>query len=411
MRRRDWRFVACAVVFTVVLRLPFIAEPLKPDEAGYLLVGQWHLFDGRMYGAYWVDRPPLLLVLFKAVAPLAEPVGVRALGCLLVVVLVVASAVSEYTIAGARGARWAALTAACLGSSFAIGATEVDGELVAAPFVAVCCAATLAAVHRARRPGTQVLLAGLAGLAGTSAVLVKQNFVDGLVFAAVLLTVAIARDPTRRRSLVRILAVGAVTVLLVGAAVLAWATLAGPGVGALVYAMYGFRLDAAAIGTGSFARPGSRLVLMIAFAAASGMLVMIWWVARYTIVANRRRSLLSLAVGVMLVSGLVGIVGGGSYWLHYLLQLVPCLALGAAVVLRTSWPRRPCQLTAGFAAVSAVVATVFGVATAASGRGPDASVISAADVLHRSAHPGDTAVVTYGTANLLAATGMTSPYR
>ena len=51
--------------------LPFMARPLSPDEAGYLIVGGQWAEGSSLYGDYWVDRPPGLIAIFE----LAETMG------------------------------------------------------------------------------------------------------------------------------------------------------------------------------------------------------------------------------------------------------------------------------------------------------------------------------------------------
>src|SRR4029077_9507232 len=74
--RRTWvpGAVLAAGAATVVLRLPFVAAPLSPDEGGFLVLArQWHVAGpgGSLYGSYWVDRPPLLVATFQ----LADALG------------------------------------------------------------------------------------------------------------------------------------------------------------------------------------------------------------------------------------------------------------------------------------------------------------------------------------------------
>ena len=69
-----------AVALTVLLRLPYLTVPFGPDEGGLSFIArQWGSGHGSLYGAYWLDRPPLLLALFK-LAVAGGTLGVRALG-------------------------------------------------------------------------------------------------------------------------------------------------------------------------------------------------------------------------------------------------------------------------------------------------------------------------------------------
>jgi hypothetical protein len=60
--------VAIAAVLAVLARLPALTRPVRADEAGFLLVARaWDPRPDSMFGPYWVDRPPLLIAVFKGV--------------------------------------------------------------------------------------------------------------------------------------------------------------------------------------------------------------------------------------------------------------------------------------------------------------------------------------------------------
>jgi hypothetical protein len=102
--------------------------------------------------------------------------------------LVVATARAAYLAAGPRAARCSAVVAAALISSPALAADQANGELFAVPFVMASVAFTLDAWHR-RAGAAQWQCALAAGVLGAAASLVKQNFLDALVFAVILVTV------------------------------------------------------------------------------------------------------------------------------------------------------------------------------------------------------------------------------
>src|SRR3954453_22612441 len=112
--------------------LPFVARPLSPDEAGYLIVGgHWH--DGRsLYGDYWVDRPPALIALFEVADALGGAVPLRLLGALAALLTVVLSGVLGRVAAPERRSApvlTAAAAAVCVATPL-MGGTVVDGELL-----------------------------------------------------------------------------------------------------------------------------------------------------------------------------------------------------------------------------------------------------------------------------------------
>src|SRR4051794_26400458 len=95
------RLVVMIAVFSVVARLPFVAAPAGPDEAGFLQVAhQWAPGGGSLYGSYWVDRPPALITLYQLADVAGGLVPLRLLGCLSVVVTVLATAAAARRLAG-----------------------------------------------------------------------------------------------------------------------------------------------------------------------------------------------------------------------------------------------------------------------------------------------------------------------
>src|SRR3546814_6071860 len=63
---RTTRFVLVCVVPAVLLHFPGLLWPLRPDEAGFTLVGRhWDPEPESLYGPYWVDRPPPLILIYR----------------------------------------------------------------------------------------------------------------------------------------------------------------------------------------------------------------------------------------------------------------------------------------------------------------------------------------------------------
>jgi hypothetical protein len=399
--------VAAAALLGVALRLPFLADPLKPDEAGYLLVArQWHLFDPVLYGRLWVDRPPLLLLLF-GVADSWGPYGVRLLGVVAVVVLVTAAGGAGALLRGREGAITASLVAGALASSYALGGEEVDGELLGVPLVMLCCALTLLAL---RAPRFGFGIATLAGITGSSALLVKQNLADGLVFAFLLLvaTLVVARrDHTPAShpapSAIRVLTGGIVGTMAVLVTVVGWAWGSGVGLGQLGYALYGFRAQAdAVIGSVDASRPLERAAVLAGVVVISGIVALLVILGRHAAPRLRRGDPVAVALAGMALYGIISVVAGGSFWLHYLIELVPVLALGAAV----AGARR---VALGVVA-AAVVATGVGMALDARPGEPEKTATAIGGFLRDSSRPGDGVVVTYGHPNLVEESGLATPY-
>lgn len=190
-RPRPRLAVAAIAVAAMGLHALFLGVPLAPDEGGYLLVArQWHDSGPLLYGHLWVDRPPLLLAAFALAGPFGAT-EIHVLACLCAGAMVAVSGWAGWAVAGNTAARWSALAAAALSASALVGAQELDGEMLAIPFVMLACALLLHAWYR--DPRGQYLFAAATGVAAIAAMLIKQNFVEGLAFAVVFLGVHIVR--------------------------------------------------------------------------------------------------------------------------------------------------------------------------------------------------------------------------
>ena len=395
---------------TVVLRLPFLAAPLSPDEGGFLtLAGQWHAAGGSLYGSLWVDRPPLLVATFQLADALGGLTALRLLGALAAAVTVVAVGFTVHLLSGARAAAWASAVACGLLVAPSAGGVDVDGELLAAPYVAVGVAAVVLALT------TPVLsrarwAAAVAGACAVAAVLVKQNMLDVFVFAAAfgLLTWRSGHvEFTRHRRLTAPWSVGAAASLL---SVLGYAALHGTTPGGVFFAMYPFRLRASQVLAvrmdGTYV---ARLTTLGEAALVSGGPVVI--AALLVLLALRRTTRTHplarpFAGAVVALTGfvVVSIVLGGSWWLHYLVQLAVPVSLAAGLVV-ASVPRLGVRLVA---AVTTVGALAWGASLVTR---TDAAGQDIGRAIGQVSSPGDTVVSALGDGDVVAASGLGSPYR
>src|SRR3954454_13089774 len=173
-RRRTMLVLALASLATLALRLLYVTVPLGVDEGGLASVAKaWGTGGGSIYGAYWLDRPPLLVALYKA-AGVVGALWIRGLGVLAALALAAATTATAQLVAGDRAARVAAVLTAALASSAAIGAVFTPAELLAA-VPAAASVGCLVAAHKRGEAGWMVV----AGLLAVSAALVKQSFLDG----------------------------------------------------------------------------------------------------------------------------------------------------------------------------------------------------------------------------------------
>lgn len=412
-----------AAVLAVLARFPSALWPLRPDEAGFLLVARaWDPQPDNMFGHFWVDRPPLIIALTRLSDWIGGPYFLRviaALGCAVVVLSCAGAGRRLASYAGVprpeRVAAWTAWLALGLVSTAMVDAVSAKGEVLGIPLVAASCWLALEALIR---PSWRC--AALAGLLAMSAVGFKQNMVGGLVFGGVLLVVgALAARvtwPQAARLAGAALAGAAVPVV----ATIAWALAEGVRLSTLWYMLYGFRADAyETIASQPTAAPDERAGNLLMIFCVTGMALVVLW-----LLLNMPRVLgllpvTACAVIVMLAVDGAGVVLSGSYWRTYLVILVPPIALALAIVLvADEFPsRRTHHRTLALMTRSIVVLVLLSSLTSlvewtvnwARGAAPTEYWTGAA--IGAAAKPGDTLVVYGGRADIQFASGLPSPYR
>lgn len=392
------------VLGVVLLRLAYLVGPFYSDEAGYVLVARdWHSGGPNLYGHYFVDRPPLLLALYRVAVLTGWAPSIRVIASAFAVLLVVAAASAAHQAVGDRGARWAALVAAAFTVTPVVMAQEADGEIFAAPLAMLAMALTLAAV---RRSGARAFwLAMLAGVAAGAAVMVKQNFADGVVFGVVLLVVSLLQRRIVPWDAARVALGGVLGGLLVVLGALAYVVWSRVGLATAWTAVFGFRGTALdVIADHSLHAPLLRALGVVGLGVLCGALPLVLLLVLDAARCRFRGPPVAWAVsGTLLLDG-VSMAMGGSYWPHYLLQLAPALALAAGL-----WGPGSVRLRAGvaFVVASALASTVAVTLSGAAFR-PTGETVGG--FLHGSARPGDTATVLFGNADVQEASGMGSPY-
>ncbi|MCW2925824.1 MAG: hypothetical protein JWM98_3228, partial [Thermoleophilia bacterium] len=405
---RAW--IAGSVLVAILLRLPFLTTPLRLDEGGLALVGRAFVeaagrADGSIYGGQWIDRPPLLIAVYGIAQVLAGAVGVRVLGTIGAVAIVALTARVTGTLGGRRAAPFACIVAVALTSSPALSGSFAYPEMLAAAvvtWVALRCLRTLGDAGHVPRDWFVI------GLLGCAALLLKQSFLDGIAVGATTAVIA-ARRAGWRSTLAPFVAGVAAPV----AAVLAWAVTLGPGVRALAYALFGFRIAAAQALRASSTLQVVRLHRLEGAAMDGGLpLLLPATLMGLVLVARRRGPAVAVVCGAWLAAGTAGVLGGGYYWGHYLLQLVPVLAVLAAIAL-AALPR-PSLRAAALVGIVAVVA-----AGAAPGfrrhhiHAQQAYVTSVANAVSANRRAGDKLLVLHARANLAYYAGVrpATPYQ
>jgi len=393
-----------AALLAVLARLPFLSRPPSPDEAGFLLVGQqWHPGGTSLYGSYWVDRPPLLVTIFGFAADLGGLVPLRLIGCLATVAVVLGSARVARRIAGPQAAAWTAAVAGALCVSPLLGGLEVNGELLAAPFVVAGVAGALGAIGEPRE-GRAVAAAALAGAATVAALLVKQNMADVAVFSVVAVLVARRRGEMSGSRLRRTAASYVVAAVVTLAAVAGWTLLHGTSLTGVFDAMYPFRVEAERVLASSNRRDviTTRLWLLLGSWLLSGGAV-VMGVVGWALLTRRLHGAAAWGLVATMVFDVVSIALGGNYWHHYLIQLVVPVAVVSGVLVARRQP--------GIRVVLVAAVVVAGVAWGGVVPGPaTTTATSVGKAVGRVAKRGDTIISARGHADITEASGLRSPY-
>lgn len=402
-----WTVLVAAVV-TVLLRLPGMGRPIRPDEAGFLLVARsWDPSPDSVYGRYFVDRPPILIAFFRLGDLLGGILTIRiigALGCALTVVL--AAEVGRQVAHRAAG-RWAAVATAAIITNPLVDPVAVKGEVLALPLVtaSILCA-LLAMDHGSAR------WAALGGLLAMTAIGFKQNLAGGLVFGGVLLLAAWATHRLTRRELLPLAAAAVAGAVVPVVGTLFWAWDEGVRLPTLAYAVLGFRTDASRVlsTAGSTSAPTERALLLVAVAIGVGMVLIFAGFLIHIRDEWRDAPAVTLATVALLLVDVTFLVAGGSFWLDYLYALVPCAALVVALLSRRTTRRGArMRVVVALSTVSAALSLVVWF-----GQGAlhliGYTEFETGVAVGAAASPGDTLTVFGGRADLQYASGMASPY-
>ena len=407
---RRW-IVLAAAVLAGGWRLAFLDRPLAPDEGGLLLLArQWSAGDS-LYGDYFVDRPPGLVALVWAADTVGGEVALRLTSVLAVTFSVVlADRLGRLCTGHADGGTAAALAAALYLSLPSSGVLDLNAEMLACPFVLLGLVMVLRALGSV--DGDSAAMAGWAFGAGCAAALatsLKQNIADVLVVGIAASTGLLWLR--RRRSAGVLLAALVAGWTVTSAGVLLLASRRGTTPLQLWDALVAFRFEALRVIGGSASGGNTeRAWLLVASLLVSGALVLVaggWVAARRDVVVAPPAVLPARWLLLPLTAfELAGVLLGGSWWLHYLLLLTPALTWSAALMART----RTTRLLLGATLCWAFVVFGAGIAVAAENELVPPVDRAVVDYLDRHAAPGDTATVAFGRPNILAETGLRSPY-
>ena len=413
------RVVWLAAAAAFLARFPSLLWPLRPDEAGFLLVARaWHPEPDSVYGHYWVDRPPPVIWLMQATDALGGAYAHRLVGAVGCVLLVLASAAATREVAQRAGvvdgdarrrlSGWVAVATAALVSNAQIDPVGAKGELFGIPLVLGSCWLALRAVRRSSAAD-----AFWAGALGMLAVGFKQSIVGGLVFGGVLLVGSVlARHLSWRDSLRCALAATAGAAVPVGL-VVGWALAAGVRLQTLWYTSVAFRSDANRViaSQSSEGATGRIWVLVLVFVAVGMLLVLVCYLAQLAGML-RHDAVPVVATTAMLGVDLLGVAVSGSYWMPYLFVLVPGLSLALAGLVTHDHlgltRDRATRATVAFVVASSVVSLAGWTVGWVHGRVP--VEVRTGEALAAVARPGDRVLVYGGRADIQWASRAGSPY-
>jgi hypothetical protein len=313
----------------VALRLPsFVNQLFDPDEAAISAqaIGLWR--GGELYVDGIDRKPPLAMFVYEMSHRLVGSTDLRPLHAFAALLLLVA-AVAVAREARRSGGRQAFWWGGALMITGALAMVPVDAQAanyshLAMPFGALAMVSARQGSDRS---------AFLAGLTLSIATLTRQTWAIGVIPA----TVAVWHFGVWRRHVPLAFVGGLVPIGLV-ALVVPW--------GDFVY--WAFESNGSFVLDG--AQPGrivGRAVVSIGIFAAFHLAALL---------AIRRAPVGEhLDLWLWLVTGLVAVAAGYRFYGHYWLQVVPPLALLAALEIRTRSPRQQSRI-AGVAAVTALVA-------------------------------------------------------
>jgi hypothetical protein len=418
--------VLVGVAVAAAVRLPAVGASLVADESGYTLVGRaWSPDAGSPFGHYWVDRPPMLIAVYRLADEAAGPTGIRWLAVVASALAVLASAaLAREVVARLRPdaserdtgivVAASALTATALVANASIGVMLAKGEILSLPLLVGSMWLTLLALRR----GSPVA-ALAAGLLAGGALGLKQNLVGAIVFAAVLLLAERVRGRVGTRELLRLGAAFAAGAAVYVVATVAWALGAGVDLSALYYAVYGVRSDAVSViadgPLGSVLRHAARMAQVT---VTSGLVLVLVGLLVHVLRRGREATSVALAtLAVALVDGFALLLGG-AFRLPYLLAMVPSAVLAVAVMTADGRGRRTVRdstvpvlplLLVGVLVASSLVSGVSRLHDLNRFQRP-----TTAQMLGRSigaaAEPGDSLTVVLGSADLQFQSGLPSPY-
>jgi hypothetical protein len=120
------------------------------------------------------------------------------------------------------------------------------------------------------------------------------------------------------------------------------------------------------------APPFARLRFLLVLFVVTGIFYLCWQLVVAAVTRSEGPYALRIALIVMVFYACFSIAAGASYWTHYLQQLVPVLALGAALASRRTYRWLGGHAAATCAALASKAAAMLGIVFALTGHGVNA---------------------------------------
>ena len=338
LTKQDGLFLAAIAVITVLIRLPFFFEAvINWDESTFILMGE-SLLDGHLpYTQLWDLKPPLLFVAYALfILTLGKSiVSIRLAGtlCVMIVAILVYFCAKTFTHATSAGL---SAIATALGISVLSAGQAVMSEHVAI----VPLTAALAVLFLKPKPGLKATFA--IAILLTTAAFMRLNLGYSVIMIGFYLILQYLPDWTRMVRQAVSYSFGSFFVCfltffpywLTGNSKLWWLSVI---VAPLNYS------DSQLGGVQIFSRLKDGLINSSQNNMIFGIILVLWVggaLGIFLAVLPKikrvyRPSYPAIALGLLTISILVSILETGAAHQHYLMQLVPCLGLGVAVLWQT----------------------------------------------------------------------------
>ena len=365
-RDRLWPLGAVALAAgSVLLWLPALDLPLHVDAAGYATAAYWWARGDTLYRGLTITRPQGIFVLFR----LVEALG---LGSIRGIHLFAAAytALSALTLLAIAGRVWgrpiglgaAALFALLMATPYVEGYSANAELFMTLPLLAGLYLLVLAGDSPPGAARGRWLVAGCGALAAV-ALLIKPSGVAVLPLAALWLLLRRRREGAGRGAWLRAEAALGLGFAAGLAPALAHGLLTAPGVYLDAVLLYRLRADSLVAGAAGYQATNFALNSLY----VAGHLAPVCLLAAVGLAAARRDRERRGLLWLWLATALGGMALGGDWFLHYYQQLLPPLAVAAALGARAlrRRPDRPALLAlqglagAGVALLALALAPTF----------------------------------------------------